>query len=136
MTREQLHEIAVRRRGDADMKALLLEIKRLHGVLVRAFDLTAARSAQEGLNRDCLDRQLEELLCEAPAVIEAHRPPRPTEVKQETEGDRAAKRRARGRVVESVAPRAQREERRRWSGEDEIVGGDKVPALGFIRHDT
>ena len=33
MKRSELHEIAVGRRGD--VKALLLEIKRLHGVLVQ-----------------------------------------------------------------------------------------------------
>ena len=95
MTRNELHEIAVRRRGDADVKALLLEIKRLHGVLARAFDLHAARSAQEGLNRDYIDRQLDELLSEEPAVINAHRPPQPAPEPRESEGDRAAKRRAR-----------------------------------------
>ena len=42
MTRAQLHEIAVRRRGDPDVKALLLEIKRLHGVLVQANDLVSS----------------------------------------------------------------------------------------------
>ena len=40
MKRSELHEIAVRRRGDPDVKALLMEIKRLHGVLVQAHELT------------------------------------------------------------------------------------------------
>ena len=48
MTHSELHDIAVRRRGDADVKALLLEIKRLHGVLVRAHELVGARSGQDG----------------------------------------------------------------------------------------
>jgi hypothetical protein len=92
-TLDQLHDISVLRRGD--VKSLLLEIKRLHGVLVEPVRLAGARSEQDGLNRDYADRRLVEVLCEEPAVIEAHRPPRPAEVKPETEGDRAAKRRAR-----------------------------------------
>ena len=93
LTKEQLHEIAVRRRGDPDVKALLLEIRRLHGVLVRAYELAGAQRDQDGLNREYTDERLVELLGEEPAVIEAH--PRRAPVKQETEGDRAAKRRAR-----------------------------------------
>jgi hypothetical protein len=38
MTRDQLHEIAVRRRDDSDVRALLLEIQRLRGVVVNAFE--------------------------------------------------------------------------------------------------
>ena len=94
MTRDQLHEIAVRRRGDADVKALLLEINRLHGVLAQAYELAGALPRTEGLNRDYTDERLAELLGEEPAVIGAY--PRPkAPVTQETEGDRAAKRRAR-----------------------------------------
>ena len=46
------------------------------------------------MNRDYTDERLAELLGEEPAVIEAHPPPS-VPIKQETEGDRAAKRRAR-----------------------------------------
>ena len=94
MTRDQLHEIAVRRRGDPDVKTLLLEIKRLRGVLVQANELAAALPRLDGLNRDYTDQRLVELLGEEPAITEAHRPAWPA-IKQETEGDRAAKRRAR-----------------------------------------
>ena len=94
MTREQLHDIAVSRRGDADVKSLLLEIKRLHGVLVKAYELAGALPRTDGLNRDYTDQRLVELLGEEPAVNESH-PPTRQAVNQETEGDRAAKRQAR-----------------------------------------
>ena len=95
MTRSQLHEIAVRRRGDADVKELLLEIKRLHGVLVQAHGLTSALSRTDALNHDYTQERLVELLGEEPAVIDAHRPNVRQTARRETEGDRAAKRRAR-----------------------------------------
>lgn len=39
LTRSQLHAIALRSRGDVDVKTLLLEIKRLHGAFAEAFDI-------------------------------------------------------------------------------------------------
>ena len=66
MKRSELHEIAVRRRGDPDVKALLLEIKRLHGVLVQAHEFVGARRDQDGLNRDYTDERPVELLGEEP----------------------------------------------------------------------
>lgn len=49
MTHSGLHEVAVRRQGDPDVMALLLEIRRLHGVLVEAHKLirAAKRIARE-----------------------------------------------------------------------------------------
>src|SRR5687767_3880325 len=95
LTRDQLHEIAVRRRGDADVLMLLLEIKRLHGVLVRAHDLTAALPHYpDDLNAAYSVRRIGELLEAEPAIDESHVLSTVQQVK-ETEGDRAAKRRAR-----------------------------------------
>lgn len=69
LTRDQLHEIAVRRRGDADVLALLLEIKRLHGVPVRAHDLAAANPTYpDDLNASYTQQRLGELLREEPAI--------------------------------------------------------------------
>ena len=61
---------------------------------MRAHEFAGARAGQDGLNRDYRDERLAELLGEEPAVIETHPPPS-VPIKQETEGDRAAKRRAR-----------------------------------------
>ena len=94
MTREALREIAVRRQGDADVRVLLLEIRRLRGVVLCAHEVSSNLSHQEGLNRDYAEQRLIELLGEEPAIAEANSV---TEipVKRETEGDRATKRRAR-----------------------------------------
>jgi hypothetical protein len=97
MTRDELHEIDARCRGDADIRVLLLEIKRLRDVLVRATELAGALMSTEGLNGTYTHERLIE--CgEEPAVIE---PPRAAygkpkrEPPTENEGERAAKRRAR-----------------------------------------
>ena len=77
MTRSQLHEIAVRRRGDADLKTLLREITRLHGVLVRAPELTRHLVKHDGeLTARQPIKRLLELLESEPAVDEQPRPAR------------------------------------------------------------
>ena len=98
MNRDELHEIGALRRGDADIRVLLLEIKRLRDVLVQAHDLAGALPPPAGLNGDYTHQRLIELLGEEPAILESpparyskpNRQPPP-----ENETDRAAKRKAR-----------------------------------------
>ena len=70
MKRSELHEIAVRRRGDPDVKALLLEIKRLHGVLVQAHELTGPiyHALPDLTARETVLRRLTDLLESEPAT--------------------------------------------------------------------
>jgi hypothetical protein len=98
MTRSALHEIAVRRRGDADVKTLLLEIKRLHGVLVEAHEMTGPiyQVLPDLTERETVMRRLIDLL-EAEPAIDDSAPVTYSEKPAETEGDRAAKRAARDR---------------------------------------
>ena len=55
------------------MKALLLEIKRLHGVLIQAHELAGGLAHADGLNRDYTVQRLVELLGEERAVVEPRR---------------------------------------------------------------
>lgn len=99
MTRSELHELAVRRRGDPDVLTLLLEIKRLHGVLVEAHRVAGGLPRyEEDLNASAGVMRLLELLQAEPAIDD----PAPAnyggpdrEGPAENEGDRAAKRAAR-----------------------------------------
>ena len=54
----------MRRRGDPDVKALLLGIKRLHGVLILAHELTGGPAHAERLKSDHTVQRLVELLGE------------------------------------------------------------------------
>ena len=76
LTQAELHEIGVRRRGDADVNALLLEIERLHGVVQRAHELAAPliRYTESRGLRPNLDR-LGKLFEEEQAILDL--PPRP-----------------------------------------------------------
>jgi len=69
VTRSELHEIATRRRGDPDVKALLVEIKRLHSVLASVQKATAALPRyDENLNAAAGVLRLLELLEDEPAT--------------------------------------------------------------------
>jgi hypothetical protein len=59
LTRQDLHEIGVRRRGDRDVKALLWEVKRLRDLLVTVHGLAAQLRADEPVHRDYYLWQLE-----------------------------------------------------------------------------
>ena len=92
LSKEQLHEIAVRRRGDPDVKALLLEIKRLHGTLTRV----EAHVSNLPHYADKVDVTLHsivlrvvDLLAEEPGLLAEVLE---IDVKPETEADRAEKR--------------------------------------------
>jgi hypothetical protein len=117
MIRSQLHAIAVRRRGDPDVKALLLEIKRLHEALADADDLFVV-VPKDGFDSQQLTtwKRLAAAMQASRAIV---RPPEPRgrrapdpslpdsrplkrwrperEVPAGNEGDRAAKRAARDR---------------------------------------
>ena len=71
LTLEQLRDIRDRRRGDADIFALLWDIRRLHGLVLRANQIQAMLPRATG------DRTLElvlgefrRLLAEEPVVVE------------------------------------------------------------------
>ena len=100
MKRSELHEIAVRRRGDPDVKALLLEIKRLHGVLVQAHELTGPiyHERPDLTARKTVLRRLTDLLESEPAIGDpsnSHSGKLQSVGPTENEGERAANRRAR-----------------------------------------
>ena len=48
LTKVQLREIQSRRQGDADVRALLWEIRRLHGLVLRAHQIAAMLPPQTG----------------------------------------------------------------------------------------
>ena len=100
MNGPELHEIAVCRRGDADVKALLLEIKRLHGFLVQAYATTGPihKALPDLTSRETVLRRLTDLLEAEPAIdglIDSHSGKPQHDGLTENEGERAAKRRAR-----------------------------------------
>jgi len=78
LTRAELRDIALRRRGDPDVYALLWEIKRLHGVLVRASELTwpIHQALPDLTSRETVLRRLTDLL-EAEPAIDDPTPSRP-----------------------------------------------------------
>jgi hypothetical protein len=77
LTREQLHEIAVRRRGDADVRALMLEIKRLRELAVAAFRRgSSVFSYTEDPHEAYLKERFAELFEDEPAVLEAMATPK------------------------------------------------------------
>lgn len=86
MIRTQLDDIAVRRRGDADVKALLLEIKRLHGVLVSVNEIAngLGRHTEDPYELSVTDR-LVALLEDEPAITKPPPPRRGKEVRPEPE---------------------------------------------------
>ena len=119
LTRAELREIAVRRRDDGDVKALLWEIKRLHDVVARAEKLACGLSGYaENLNQRCLLDQLRELFEDEPALTAPQepaygkrKPARPSE----NEGERRARwdreEREERELDEREAKRRAREER-------------------------
>jgi hypothetical protein len=77
LTREQLHEIAMRRRGDEDVRTLLLEIKRLHELVVQAYQRgSRALGYTEDPNEAQIRERFGELFENQPAILESEQPPR------------------------------------------------------------
>lgn len=71
MTRDQLHEIAAGRRGDEDVRALLLEIKRLRELTVAAFQRgSRALRYTEDANAAEAQERFAELFEDEPAIME------------------------------------------------------------------
>ena len=72
MTREQLQDIQARRRGDADVTALLLEIKRLRDVVAEAFQRgSRALGYTENPDEAQVRERFAELFYGEPVILES-----------------------------------------------------------------
>lgn len=76
LTRDQLNDIRIRRKGDADVKVLLDEIRRMRPLLLRAHDYLRLLDGNPNIATaigDVLKAELEK----EPCVIESKRPAQP-----------------------------------------------------------